>query len=616
MSVFASDTSTDSQIFTDFLNLSTISFFNRGGFGIGFRVKINDSSKSKYNVLSLNNTEDTIKCSQLFLKLSPILDDDDDLYDYDDDGLDIWPSASKGFLKEIQIQTEAYKKTNNNLEALCPPIVYSKIFNNTHDSSSAGSPAQEFLSTMISQIPNESDSDLLQKMILSLKSTPNMKIGVIAMSFAENYNTLDDVISPLTDQDQINWYKYLASYELLRLYDIGFMHGDYHMENILINTNYRYNNLRGIWKGRCMLIDFGMAFKHEFKTTITPYEKLFHIAGDKINPAVPSQYSWLMDFIYGEGKDNINDRLDWIPTNQSQFQNRMISKLEEKYSGMIGRIRSNNQSSYKGSILKGGRALVENNQKSKIEKVVEPIEKENTMVKQVYKLNTKIDESTISDKEFKQIFNPSNMNMYEVMVKYENTINEGVLILNSEDKKGGKKKKSKRKTRKMKKSRKTKKSKRKTRSKKQRGGMYRNRSRPITYIACGVMYNDEGKILMGKRKANNPNYPSKWEFPGGKKEHGETIFECLEREWKEEMNLFIDISLRPLASMECGRNKICHFLVGRILDEYELELKEVAEVKYLTENEILELDDELLLDKNDKLVIRKLINEGGVNSIL
>lgn len=146
--------------------------------------------------------------------------------------------------------------------------------------------------------------------------------------------------------------------------------------------------------------------------------------------------------------------------------------------------------------------------------------------------------------------------------------------------------------------------------------MYRNRSRPITYIACGVMYNDEGKILMGKRKANNPNYPNKWEFPGGKREHGETIFECLEREWKEEMNLFIDISLRPLASMECGRNKICHFLVGRILDEYELELKEVAEVKYLTENEILELDDELLLDKNDKLVIRKLINEGGVNSIL
>ncbi len=135
-----------------------------------------------------------------------------------------------------------------------------------------------------------------------------------------------------------------------------------------------------------------------------------------------------------------------------------------------------------------------------------------------------------------------------------------------------------------------------------------------SHIACGVMYNNEGKILMAKRKSNNPNHPNKWEFPGGKQEDGETIFECLEREWKEEMNLFIDISRRPLGSMKCGRN-ICHFLVGKILDEDELELKEVAEVKYLTENEILELDDDLLLDKNDKSIIKKLIDEGGIYSV-
>ena len=179
----------------------------------------------------------------------------------------------------------------------------------------------------------------------------------------------------------------------------------------------------------------------------------------------------------------------------------------------------------------------------------------------------------------------------------------------------GGKRKTQKNNRKSRKSRKSKKKFRKTRSKKQRGGMYRNTSRPITYIACGVMYNNEGKILMGKRKANNPNYPNKWEFPGGKREDGETIFECLEREWKEEMNLFIDITPPPLVTMKCGR-KICQFLVGKILNEDELELKEVTEVKYLTENEILELDDDLLLDKNDKLVIQKLINEGGVKRIL
>jgi len=128
------------------------------------------------------------------------------------------------------------------------------------------------------------------------------------------------------------------------------------------------------------------------------------------------------------------------------------------------------------------------------------------------------------------------------------------------------------------------------------------------------MYNNEGKIVMAKRKSNNPNHPNKWEFPGGKQEDGETIFECLEREWKEEMNLFIYISRRPLGSMKCGHN-ICHFLVGKILDDDELELKEVAEVKYLTENEILALDDDLLLDKNDKSIIKKLIDEGGIYSV-
>ena len=39
-----------------------------------------------------------------------------------------------------------------------------------------------------------------------------------------------------------------------------------------------------------------------------------------------------------------------------------------------------------------------------------------------------------------------------------------------------------------------------------------HRSKKITHIACGEMYYDEGKILMGKRKANNPNHPNKWDI--------------------------------------------------------------------------------------------------------
>jgi 8-oxo-dGTP diphosphatase len=47
---------------------------------------------------------------------------------------------------------------------------------------------------------------------------------------------------------------------------------------------------------------------------------------------------------------------------------------------------------------------------------------------------------------------------------------------------------------------------------------------------------ENGKILLTKRNLNG-NLPGYWEFPGGKRENNETIFECLEREIKEELNI-------------------------------------------------------------------------------
>ena len=55
----------------------------------------------------------------------------------------------------------------------------------------------------------------------------------------------------------------------------------------------------------------------------------------------------------------------------------------------------------------------------------------------------------------------------------------------------------------------------------------------MAHVACGIMYNNRNKILLGKRHSNGP-YPGIWEFPGGKLEEGESLEECLHREWKEE----------------------------------------------------------------------------------
>jgi 8-oxo-dGTP diphosphatase len=43
-------------------------------------------------------------------------------------------------------------------------------------------------------------------------------------------------------------------------------------------------------------------------------------------------------------------------------------------------------------------------------------------------------------------------------------------------------------------------------------------------------------VLIAKRNQSG-SLPGYWEFPGGKREPGETIFECLEREILEEFNI-------------------------------------------------------------------------------
>lgn len=487
MSIFVDEddasTSRDTKNFMNYVKQSSVEYFNKGVYGIGYRVKIDNPIESKYNVLSLNNTEDSIKCSQLFVKLVPILEENDNEHTkrFVSSILEMEATPSNDFSNEIRIQTDVYKKTNKNLEAVCPPIVYSNILNNTQQRSRA----VKLLSTMVNQMPNDENKIFLARMRNMYEGDRSIKLGVIAMSFAENYDTLRIVLLRTANPRQKEFYQYLAIYEMLRLYDIGYLHGDYHTDNILINTKYKYNYLTGNYLGRSLIIDYGMAFKNKHVDNSLSSSQKMHIVTQEKQPQTGmnaytwSNYNWLLKFLQEEGP-NLNTNLDYLQKNIGGFQEKMIQKINVKYPGLMERIRIINDSTYRGSVLKGGRMLLDKGMITQMEEIEKPSKlmnvTENQMTKQVMKssdqendtlalaLNESVTEYEITDEEFEQIFNPSGMNMENVVNEYENTIQEGIMILNGEDMNGGKKKGYKKSSRKVQSKKRGKKNKKKTRN--------------------------------------------------------------------------------------------------------------------------------------------------------
>jgi len=62
-----------------------------------------------------------------------------------------------------------------------------------------------------------------------------------------------------------------------------------------------------------------------------------------------------------------------------------------------------------------------------------------------------------------------------------------------------------------------------------------DREKPRFQVAAALIRRN-GKILISKRVAGS-HMGGLWEFPGGKKEEGETLEECLEREIREELGI-------------------------------------------------------------------------------
>jgi A/G-specific adenine glycosylase len=68
---------------------------------------------------------------------------------------------------------------------------------------------------------------------------------------------------------------------------------------------------------------------------------------------------------------------------------------------------------------------------------------------------------------------------------------------------------------------------------------------PHKMIGVAVIWNEEGLVLIDKRKADGL-LGGLWEFPGGKVEPGETVEACIKREIQEELGIEIEVRDRVI----------------------------------------------------------------------
>ncbi|MBL4673827.1 MAG: 8-oxo-dGTP diphosphatase MutT [Arenicella sp.] len=129
-------------------------------------------------------------------------------------------------------------------------------------------------------------------------------------------------------------------------------------------------------------------------------------------------------------------------------------------------------------------------------------------------------------------------------------------------------------------------------------------------VAVGVVYNQQGLVLVGQRIVKDL-YFQKWEFPGGKLEAGETVEQALAREFLEETSIRI-LSSKPLMLVEHDypdRHVRLHVHTIKHFDG-NADSREGQALKWVSLQELNELD----FLQGNQLILEKLQEASTVKS--
>jgi hypothetical protein len=413
------------DVFYDFINSSVISYVGAGSSGLG--LLSSNPTNDSYKILTTDN--ENVVCSELFIKIVPVYSDKffrplfKDLYIRKDDlWAEIFSSAEEEFWNEVRIQNEIYKKTNENLEPICPPIVFSECLDNA---TSIAMLEMLFDNLDKSAIPPDlfrvmMEDDPLNKIASKLKLPRyhGIKLGIIGMGFTKGYQSLHSAVRG-KDVAEKKPYLDLAVYELLRLYSIGYLHGDFSQTNIMINPAYNYT---GTNSGRAILIDFGMTFKHNAPDVdilkILERMRDTRVPFIGITPTEHENYNWFINYINRYSRESIVASLDALKQSVSDHSTAMIQMIQSTYPDVLAQIRAYNTTMENENIFYGGFKNA-----SQIETPTYKMLDMKSMYNPESKSKSK--SKTPSMIEFKEIFNPNNLDIQQLLDAYLHTLNLG-----------------------------------------------------------------------------------------------------------------------------------------------------------------------------------------------
>jgi len=208
------------EAFNYYIHRSTNTLLSIGGSGIILNLTLNAGIESPY--VSFNCDKLTQPVTALIIKISVLTERQP--YQYNLGGNTINTMIIEDFEREIKIQQDIVNKTINYLNPIAPSIVYANLVENT------------IIDLFIKDLTNVLPEIRKRFGLIAMESMDNMSPVYKLLKCSEPFNS--HRLPPAFESDKLKK-KYIAFYiyKLIQLGIVGYVHGDYHTNNILSNND-------------------------------------------------------------------------------------------------------------------------------------------------------------------------------------------------------------------------------------------------------------------------------------------------------------------------------------------------------------------------------------------